>query len=399
MQAILDDLRSVVGVTGAIVCGQDGETLGMSFADPLDRGALRTMGKTLVQTLSGLELTRRRKVGDLDYVFSDGRVIVKNLGRGILVLTCARQVNVPLINLSVSVAVKRLQEMLKQAEGEPVAQVQATGQPSPMTETAALPSVVQMAEAVPEAAPPAPTLLDRPQEALQLVEAAHEMKVILRVIGELAVRMRCPTARSHLPPMEGEILEFACRGRQRGMVEKLLKDKGFAAVAPFNALYGNQRLRFVHSERGTPVEVFLDALVSYHQLDFGGRLHLDETTMGLADLLLCKLQIVFPTDRDLRHACAILADHDLGGAGAAETIDAMLITSLCAEDWGWYKTISTNLGKCTETAKGFLQGETLALALKRMRRLEQMIDEAPKSLRWQMRARIGERQTWYETPE
>ena len=399
MEAILGELRSVVGVTGAIVCGEDGEALGVSFSDPLDKAALRTMGKTLVQTLSGLELTRRRKVGDLDYVFDEGRVIVKNLGRGILVLTCARQVNVPLINLSASVAVKRLQEMLKEAKAGPVPEATATERPIPATETAGPAPAADKGGPVAGVRLPATTLTDWSQEALQIVNAAHERKLIVRVMGEIAIRMRCPTALSLLPPIEDELIEVACRGRQRGMVESLFKDKGYDPNLRFNSLHGSQRLRFTHLDRGTSVEVFLDALISYHQLEFGGRLHLEETTLGLADLLLSKIQIVFPTDRDLRYTCAILADHDLGGAATPEVLDAARVSSLCADDWGWYKTLSTNLQKCTESAEGFFQGETLALVLKRERRLLQMIEEAPKSLRWQVRSRIGERQTWYETPE
>ena len=31
--------------------------------------------------------------------------------------------------------------------------------------------------------------------------------------------------------------------------------------------------------------------------------------------------------------------------------------------------------------------------------LRQAIDDAPKSTRWKLRARIGERQAWYNDPE
>jgi len=42
------------------------------------------------------------------------------------------------------------------------------------------------------------------------------------------------------------------------------------------------------------------------------------------------------------------------------------------------------------------QRDTLAA---RLEALERALDDAPKSLRWRMRARVGERVKWYELPE
>ena len=39
------------------------------------------------------------------------------------------------------------------------------------------------------------------------------------------------------------------------------------------------------------------------------------------------------------------------------------------------------------------------LVLERVSRLRNMIEEAPKSIKWKMRAKMGERVRWYELPE
>jgi hypothetical protein len=42
---------------------------------------------------------------------------------------------------------------------------------------------------------------------------------------------------------------------------------------------------------------------------------------------------------------------------------------------------------------------TTARIHSRIDRLVELLDRAPKTLRWRMRARLGERVRWYELPE
>jgi hypothetical protein len=81
-----------------------------------------------------------------------------------------------------------------------------------------------------------------------------------------------------------------------------------------------------------------------------------------------------------------------------DKIDASQITRLCAEDWGWYKTVTTNLSRVIEFAARVTRGDEQAIVVERAQRIKRGIEGAPKSLRWQTRARIGESVRWYETP-
>jgi hypothetical protein len=82
-----------------------------------------------------------------------------------------------------------------------------------------------------------------------------------------------------------------------------------------------------------------------------------------------------------------------------EAIDTTRIAGMCQDDWGWCKTVTMNLEKCTSAARSFLEGGELETVTKRARRLAQIVEETPKSLGWQVRARIGEGRRWYEEPE
>ena len=133
-------------------------------------------------------------------------------------------------------------------------------------------------------------------------------------------------------------------------------------------------------------------------------------SISLADLLLSKLQVWEINRKDLGDALCLLADHALAGAaragdalrGDAADADEISLARLAAvlgADWGFCHTVERNLGKVTElwTAEpvpGAPHDVTTQAAA-----IRSAIDAAPKSRAWRMRARIGERVKWYETPE
>jgi hypothetical protein len=327
----------------------------------------------------------------MDLAYESGRLVVKNLGEGYLIILCTPNINVSLLNLTANLVVKRLQEALK-----------AGGAPS---KRAAGPNVPPMPEPPPQAVTPAPPtvavpapLAPRLQAALDIVTAGRERRVVLRVMGEGAVRIRCPSvADKPTRPEEEDTVQLAARSGQQ--VEATLKGMGYIGDSRFNTLFGSERMRFAHPQTHLYVEIFYDHVASYHRLEIGSRLHLDDCTLPLADLLLSQLQNVQASEPDFWRMAAVLIDHDLGGPGQPEAIDVTHIVTLCSEDWGWYKTVMMNLEKCLEWVPKQLPADRSPGFQHHVARLHEMIEDAPKSLRWQTRARIGERQRWYELPE
>ena len=121
----------------------------------------------------------------------------------------------------------------------------------------------------------------------------------------------------------------------------------------------------------------------------------EPTTLPLADLLLSKLQVVETNEKDLRDAAAILADHEL----AAEAINPTRILSILTTDWGWWRTATETLRKIDAYAASLEGLDRQGNILERVVELLASADAAPKSLRWKLRARVGERVRWYELPE
>ncbi len=384
MEAILGDINAVVGVTGSFVCDKEGAVVAGALPSVFDETVLLPAARTLSQTVDGLQTTRRRKVSELDLVYHEGRVVVKNLREGYLCILCVRNINVPLLNLTANVAARKLSQMLKEREHA------GLSAPVPRVRRVAV-----LQETMPEDA--TGILLDRAQQA---IEAAQERAVMLRLLGGMAVKARCPSAARITLPPEALDLDFAIYARQRREVTEIMENLGYEPHRRFNAFQGHRRLKFAEpGEEGISIDIFVDMLHMCHKLDFDNRLHLHEFTLPLADLLLSKLQVVQMDERNLRDICAILRDHELGHGADPEKVDAAFIASLCSEDWGWYKTVSANVEKSIDLVEGFLEGEEKDIYQSRARQLRQIIEAAPKSLRWQARARVGEARRWYDLPE
>ena len=117
MKDILNDINAMVGVTGCFICNDDGEVIASALPNLFDENLLSTVGRTMTQTMVGLATARRRKISDIDLVYSEGRLIAKNLGEGCLCILCVRRINVPLLNLTANLAVKKLRAKVAKKKG------------------------------------------------------------------------------------------------------------------------------------------------------------------------------------------------------------------------------------------------------------------------------------------
>ncbi|MEX2135611.1 MAG: hypothetical protein WEB29_01445 [Chloroflexota bacterium] len=225
----------------------------------------------------------------------------------------------------------------------------------------------------------------------------------LRLIGSLAVSLRCETTR-HLTELLGRRvprdIDFVGYSTQAEPIEKLFASRGYLLhpAVRNSREWGVKRLIYTDAI-GHKVDVFLDELVMAHTITFAGRLERDERTVSLADLLLSKLQIHRITENDLIDMVVLLG---AAGFGPGEDqIDLAYIAGIMAADWGFFHTTLANLAKLGEAVERYsaLSGEVAATVRARARELAEAIEAAPKTTRWRLRARIGTRVPWYEDVE
>jgi hypothetical protein len=245
---------------------------------------------------------------------------------------------------------------------------------------------------------PGPTLAEPTDEGLRLVDAADRHGIVLRLFGGVAIWARCPSARRAPLARPYNDIDFVTRAGSTSAVTAFFAGQGYEPNRMFNALHGAQRLMYADRARGRIVDVLVDRFVMCHRLDLRDRLVPDARTLPLADLLLTKLQVVELNEKDLKDLLALLADHDLDGDDAA--IGTARILAVTGDDWGLEHTIRGTLARVRDAAgsRG-LDGTVAEVVCSRIDRLVEVLDGARKTLRWRMRARLGERVRWYELPE
>ncbi|HSS35190.1 MAG TPA: hypothetical protein VLR93_02865 [Patescibacteria group bacterium] len=262
--------------------------------------------------------------------------------------------------------------------------------------------------------PTARTLPDPLDEALRIVGLADDRKLLVRLMGGMAIRAHAPDWPARTRRVEVD-LDFATRSRDRGAFYELLAAEGYTPDKRHNALFGGKQAYFVDVPRNRPVDVLVDSLEMCHRFEFAGRLAASSPTLPLAELLLSKLQVVKINRKDVLDALVLLAEHPLGNDDGAPdarhglgSINVPRILSFTSNDWGWWRTVTGNLDTLDQYLAVELSPEDLDLnngravlfdAGTQIASLRTAIADAPKSTKWRLRARVGERATWYQEPE
>ncbi len=388
-EAILQDINAVIGVTGSFVCLNDSSIAAQAMPASFDTPTITLVARIVSQTFQALE-TSGQRINEADLTFERARVVLKNLRAGVLVILCARTINLSLLNLTTSVAVRNLSEELKQ--------VQAPATPPIITPTAAPEPAPIVAETPAASAPPNPLFAELESEWQQIMRAVASAKTILREMGALAIWLRCPQARALLLAPEKKHLEFAGHASQRDAIRRAFESVGYQTNLAPDEFRSAPRLAFTNLARGVTVEICLNTFAMYHQLDLTPYLTPEDAPLAETALLLLRLQLVEMSETGLRELGALLREHEISARAEPGKIDLMQITRLCADQWGWYKTVTMNLQRILPFAVKSVPSGDNTIVVERAARIRQAIGDAPKSLRWQTRARLGENVRWYDVP-
>lgn len=245
-----------------------------------------------------------------------------------------------------------------------------------------------------------PILESPTDEAKRIIEVAQQRKITLRLFGGVSFFFRCPSAKHRSLQRNYVDIDFMGHAKQSKEIKQLFVELGYVPRDRFNAMQGYRRLIFNDLEHQRRVDIFLDVFEMCHKFNFKDRLEIDQYTISLADMLMTKLQIVEINQKDLKDIVSMFVDHDIATSDVPEMVNGAYIAKLCAGDWGIYKTFTINLDRILNVVKEFeLTDAERATATDRVNKLRKMIEDAPKSMGWKMRARVGERAQWYELPE
>ena len=248
--------------------------------------------------------------------------------------------------------------------------------------------------------------LDFPRVAVDIVEKAQAFGVTLRVLGATAFRLHCPEYIDIHMAMEREItdIDFAAYSKEGKKIEEFFTrhhfntDRKQAALTP--GLFEGRHI-YENPVDGLHVDIFEDKLNMCHVVNFHNRLHVDLPTIPLAEMTLEKVQIIRMNEKDIKDMLMLFAAHPVGEHDD-QTINGKYIADLLSKDWGFYHTTQMNLGKIREGLArygSFFSAPDVENITARIDRLSQMIEQAPKSLKWKTRAAVGTRMQWYNDVE
>lgn len=241
-------------------------------------------------------------------------------------------------------------------------------------------------------------------EAVALVDGGARAGLRLRLLGGLGVRVLCPD----FPPRlrAGQDMDLACASKGRRDVAAYLEKSGCVPDKMFNSLNGDRQMYFT-APSGRPIDVMVDRLVMCHTLDFRSSFGNSSLTLDPADLLLSKLQIIELNAKDARDITHLLSgvpisEKATGQASGAPFIDTGRFGEVLAADWGWWRTTTGNLEKLPALlaeSPEMIPPQPRFDPIEQAARLLDAAKSVPKSMKWKLRANVGERVRWYELPE
>jgi hypothetical protein len=246
-----------------------------------------------------------------------------------------------------------------------------------------------------------PAAADPFEVSIGVVREANGRGIPLKLIGGQAVRLLCPDFPHRA--RDDQDMDFACVSTKKKDVIAFFAEQGFLGDQRFNTLHGDRQMYFTTADGKTSVDVVMDRLNMCHVLDFADRIDRLPDTLDVADLLLTKLQVFELNRKDVHDILHLFSGFEVAEGDEPGTIGKDRVAKLVGEDWGWWRTTTMNLEKAILYAEGrppdLVPEDPPFDPSAQARALLDLCTTAPKTLKWKLRAKVGDRVQWYQLPE
>jgi hypothetical protein len=238
-------------------------------------------------------------------------------------------------------------------------------------------------------------------EAVAVAREANEAGVLLKLLGGQAVRVLCPEFPHRA--RDDQDMDFASVAPAKKRVVEFFGQRGFLSDQRFNTLHGDRQMYFTTADGKTSVDVIMDKLNMCHVLEFRDRIDRMPLTLDVTDLLLTKLQIVQLNRKDVHDILHLLSAYEVRDGDELGAIGLDRICRIVGEDWGWWRTLTGSLDTVMRLGSGEHQDLVPTARthdpIAQAQRIREQCDACSKTLKWKLRAKVGDRVQWYELPE
>lgn len=230
-------------------------------------------------------------------------------------------------------------------------------------------------------------------EANRILAASKKAGVTLKLVGGWAIHVHC--SEHDFCDREHPDIDFVGLSAQYEDIVQMMQTLGYSENKNMTLSTGITRLLFEKPDSTDHIDVFLDFLNIEHYIDLRGRLDIEEDTLSVTDLLLIKATISRLNEKDVRDIVTMVKDLDVGEDDSPGVINKAYIAALCSRRWGLFHDITGAFRKTISLLPMYKFPEaTDELVTGRLESLLEAIEAEPKSLRWKMRAFLGERVAW-----
>ena len=253
-------------------------------------------------------------------------------------------------------------------------------------------------------------------DAKHVVEEATKQGLSLRLLGAMGVRINASKHEELFLKLnrlnstrEFTDIDFAGYSNQRTKVIKLLKELGYEIDQNALLMHGNSRIIVHQLAKGYSADVFFDGLHYSHDVVFAGkhdsgRLHLAPLSISPEDLALEKLQIHEINEKDIKDLIVLFVANTIGKADGENVINGEYIAETLADDWEFWYDVTINLDKVRKflaryESEGLIDAQISTVVSSRIKELTTLMNEHPKSSKWQKRNKAGANKKWWRDVE
>ena len=119
MQTLLQQITAIDGVIGCSLYDEQGKILAAACPLVLDEAQLGTAAGMMVDCLHALQVSQT--LAGMELRFAEGRMLIRPLKGAFINVLCSKTVNLSMVNITLNLALRKLEQMLPQPGSAPAA--------------------------------------------------------------------------------------------------------------------------------------------------------------------------------------------------------------------------------------------------------------------------------------
>jgi hypothetical protein len=234
-----------------------------------------------------------------------------------------------------------------------------------------------------------------------IMNHASQLKTNLKLLGGWAIHYtsQLPDEIDLILSRKPNDIDVIGLRKEKHQIYEVLKSCGYEPDEKFNAFNGDFRLLFHKGD--VLLDVFLNEFSMCQDIDMTDRLVNNYPTISVDDLLLTKVQIIEINEKDLKDILRLVGANKINADGSNyNDINLSFIEKMTGENYGFYRSYLQNMRKAMDYLHTLEMDPDVKKEIEdKIKKILDATENSKKSIKWKMRAKIGDSMPWYKLPE